>query len=435
MSPFFEKVFRVVIDATDPVRLLERSMEDAAEDLEAKKRFFMLSAGKASRGMAKAVLDRGVLFDQDASGLVVCRHEDHVPEVGDVPVISASHPLPDAHSFAAGRRALDIAKTLGPDDLMLVLLSGGASALLECPLPGWTEKQILETNKTLISSGLPIGQINAVRRRMSAIKGGRLAAAAYPARTIAFLLSDVPGDVISDIGSGPTLPPPSDECFHPDSLSLPEDIVRKLKNPTFQPISHDTGLFQNSASHLIGGPDIALEIAHLYVENAGFETCNLGLLDKDAAELGSDHAQRLLGMADGYLRPRAIISGGEATVSLTSNAGRGGPAKHYLLALVDELSRNGEPSMRERVWAFAADTDGFEGGGDDAGAWFGPDTPLDAEIVSDALEHYDSLSVFSRAGTVFRPGPTGTNVNDLRILLLDPPTRVLGLLRDKSERV
>jgi hydroxypyruvate reductase len=421
------------MSASDPVRVL-RSIYDAAVaaaqpeammrglqlSLDAQ-RTFVLAVGKAAVGMAR--------YGHDAFGCargMIVAPRTIETAAAPYPVFHAAHPTPDRDSVRAGAAALQAASALEAHDTLLMLISGGASALMEVLPPGVTLEDLRALNRDLLRSGLPIGLMNAVRRRASLIKGGRLAATAWPARTVTFALSDVPGDALADIGSGPTTPSldaphAAEEILARAGIEPPPSIAAWMRDPrSLPPSAHDERLARTEA-RLIGSPRLSLEAAAARARAEGFEVLMLGdALVGDAGELGEAHAKVALSVAE-QGRPTAILSGGETTVRVKTG-GRGGRNKMYLLAAAAGCA--GHP----RIWGLAADTDGIDGSENDAGAWFGPSTlaagaahGLDA---SAALDRCDSYGFFGSAGSLIVTGPTGTNVNDLRVLLVvSPPAR------------
>ena len=325
--------------------------------------------------------------------------------------------MPDANSLIAAQEALRVVDGLGPDDLVIALISGGGSAAMCLPLPGLTLEDKQVTNKLLLNSGLDIRTMNAVRRRISGIKGGKLAAAAAPARVVTLAISDIPGDDPNAIASGPTAPDPTHALnlgSVADSLGtrLPERVVELLRTPS---ASVDAG---NAADfHLIATPACALEAAATVARSYGLEPVLLGDdIEGESREVAQDMAR----VARAYDRPTVLLSGGETTVTLSERAGgRGGRNTEFSLSLVCELAGQGG------VWALACDTDGEDGANlGAAGAVIAPDTlarakagGLDPQAMLDA---HDSGSFFAALGDLVTTGPTFTNVNDFRAILILP---------------
>jgi glycerate 2-kinase len=341
-------------------------------------------------------------------------------------LIEASHPVPDDSSAAAAERALALATEAGENDLVLALISGGASALWAAPAAGLTlaDKQAL--TRSLLAAGAPIHDINCVRKHLSRIKGGRLARAAWPARLVTLAISDVPGDAPETIGSGPTVP---DTTFLADAraiiarygLTPPPAILAALDDPANETPKADDPVFAASQYILTAAPKASLEAAAARAASDGFAPVLLGAdLEGEARDVARGHAELAVAAAQSG-RKAAIISGGELTVTIKGK-GRGGPNQEYALALA--LALDGAPG----IYALAADTDGTDGGGgatdDPAGAVVYPDTLARARQHSaDAAEYLaknDSTGFFEMLDDLVVCGPTYTNVNDLRVILVEP---------------
>jgi hydroxypyruvate reductase len=346
--------------------------------------------------------------------VVVTRYEHAVP-TRSIEVIEASHPVPDANSERGARRVLEAVAGLGPDDLVLALISGGASALLELPAPGLTLDDMKRVNRALLACGAPIEEMNAVRKHLSAIKGGRLAAAAAPARVVTLAISDVPGDDPATIGSGPTIPDAStwadvralDARY---GLCLP--LLDGTETPKPGEITPDV--------RMIATPTMALEAAAGVARTHGLTPLILGdALEGESREMGIVMAGMARSVRQGHPLPApcVLLSGGEGTVSIGAGpAGCGGRNTEFLLALA--VSLRGAPG----IWALAGDTDGIDGTEDAAGAMIAPDTlaraagaGLDPKAM---LRGHDSYSLFDAIGDLVKTGPTLTNVNDLRAILI-----------------
>ncbi|WP_417591435.1 glycerate kinase type-2 family protein [Parasphingorhabdus sp.] len=382
-------------------------------------RTYLLSIGKAATQMAAAILDR---LPENVEGLIVTR-QGYV-EPGFAPdnfeIVEASHPVPDSLGAEAAQAALQAADTLGADDLLLVLMSGGASALLPAPADGISLSEKQSVTRALLRSGAPIGEMNMVRKHLSAIKGGRLAARAWPAATHMIAISDIPGDDIGMIGSGPTVAD-SSTCTETLAIAakygieLPPAIKTQLLSGALETPKANDPKMQRSTAELCARPADMCAAAVEAVRAMGYEPIMLGdALEGDALELGRDHAAQALEItANG--RKAALISGGEATVTLRNRDGRGGRCTAYLLACA--LALQGEPD----ICGFAADSDGIDGSEDNAGAFLWPgivDLMGGAEQARALLEQDNSYLAFERAGALLMTGPSGTNVNDLRVLLI-----------------
>ncbi|MEQ7154843.1 glycerate kinase type-2 family protein [Brevundimonas aurifodinae] len=367
----------------------------------------VLAAGKAAAAMAAAIeaAPPGWLLPDQMDGLVV------TPEGHDLPlsrfeVMTAGHPVPDAGSLAAGERMLALASELGDQDVLVALMSGGASALLAAPVRGATLHDEIDLNRRLLRSGLPISQMNAARSRLSRIKGGGLARAASPARVITFVLSDVPDDMPERVGSGPTLSP-SPIALTASTLDILADF------PHQPPVSLAAG-----EVHVVGTAATALAAAARFASDRGVRVHDLGPgVEGEARELARDHARRL-GALRREGRPCLLLSGGEATVTMAHGAswGQGGRNTEYLAALLECVG----PEMD--FWALAADTDGLDGSGPAAGGLLRPDSPGRLRQgrwdPGQALASHDTLPLVASVGQLLMTGPTRTNVNDLRALLV-----------------
>jgi glycerate 2-kinase len=401
-------VFEAAVAAADPARVLARFLPEPP-----KGRIVVVGCGKAAPGMAAAV--EAAWPDVPLTGAVVTRHGQGV-RLSRIEVLEASHPVPDAGSEAAARRMLHLVQGLGPDDLVLALISGGGSALMALPLPGVSFADKQAVNRQLLASGATIHEMNAVRRHLSAIKGGRLAQAAQPARVVTLALSDVPGDDAAVIASGPTVPDPSTwaevrAIAARHGLRLPVDDGPETPKPG--EIAAET--------HLIATPAMALEAAAGVARQWALKPLILGdAIEGEAREVGLVMA----GIAKGARThgtplsgPCLLLSGGETTVTIGAGpAGKGGRNTEFLLALA--LGLGGMPG----AWALAGDTDGVDGTEDAAGAICGPDTLARARAAGidprGLLARHDSYTLFAALGDLVRTGPTGTNVNDLRAVLV-----------------
>jgi glycerate-2-kinase len=377
-------------------------------------RTIVLGAGKASARMAQAFEAE---WPHSCEGLVVTRY-GHAAKTRHVEVVEAAHPVPDEAGRRAAQRILDLATSAGPDDLVVALISGGASALLSLPAPGVTLQDKQEINRALLTSGAPIGEMNRVRKALSAIKGGRLALAAQPARVVTYLISDVPGDDPATIGSGPTIPEVSDPevalgILHAYAISVRPEVLAAIRaNAVLRPAPP-------AEVHMLATPWMALAAAAETARGFGLTPLILGdAIEGEAREV----ARVLAGITASVVahrqpaaRPCVLLSGGETTVTVRGR-GRGGRNAEFLLALA--LALNGTP----RVAAIACDTDGIDGSEDNAGAWF-DDKLLDAarEAKVDLAHHLagnDAYTAFQALDRLVVTGPTLTNVNDFRAILV-----------------
>lgn len=382
-------------------------------------RTLVVGAGKAAAAMARAVEKA---WPGPLSGLVVTRY-GHAVKTERIRVIEASHPVPDAAGRDAAAEILQLVQELSDDDLVLVLMSGGASALLSLPLPGLTLEDKQAVNRDLLRCGAPIDEMNTVRKHLSAIKGGRLAAAAAPAAVHGLLISDVPGDDPSVIGSGPTVADPTTyadarEIVARYGITPPPAVTSALaeaREDTPKPGDPRLAKVRNT---LIARPQQSLEAAAAVARQAGLAVEILGdALEGEARTLGAEHAalarQRCAGGT-----PTVLLSGGETTVTVHGN-GRGGRNVEYLLGLA--LTLDGAPGIA----AIACDTDGIDGTEDNAGAIVMPDTLARTRAAGqDAaarLADNDAYTLFGAVDDLVISGPTLTNVNDFRAILVMPP--------------
>jgi hydroxypyruvate reductase len=357
-------------------------------------------------------------------GLVITRYGHAVP-CHSIKVVEAAHPVPDEAGLAAARQLLPLVHNLTDDDLVLCLISGGGSALMTIPASGITLQDKQTITRELLRSGATIAEINCVRKHLSAIKGGRLAAAAFPARVVTLMVSDVPGDDAAVIASGPTV---ADLTTSSDAVAVLQryqigmspGVAAWLQSPASESIKPGDARLRHTGNQIIATAGTALVAASKVAEAAGFRTAMLGdALEGEARELGREHAQLALRCRqDGAsLRaPCVLVSGGETTVTVRGQ-GRGGRNAEYLLALACELKG------AAGIHAMACDTDGIDGTEDNAGAVIGPDVlararalGLDAET---ALAGNDAYGFFAMLDCLVVTGPTRTNVNDFRALLIE----------------
>ena len=400
-------MFDAGIASADPRHVLARHLPDPPAG-----RTVVVGAGKSAALMAAAL--EAAWPDTPLSGVVVTRYA-HACPTARIEVIEASHPVPDANSERGALRLLEAVRGLSADDLVLVLMSGGASALIERPADGLTLDDLKRVNRALLASGAPIDEMNAVRKHLSAIKGGRLAAAAAPARIVTLAISDVPGDDPATIGSGPTVP---DSSTWDDVRRIAARYALDLPR-TDGPETPKPGQLSPDV-RLIATPSMALAAAADVARAHGLTPLILGdALEGESRDMGTLMAGIARSVRNGHPLPApcVLLSGGEGTVSIgASGAGKGGRNTEFLLALAVAL--RGTPG----IWAIAGDTDGIDGTEDAAGALIGPDTLARARAAGlaplDSLLHHDSYTLFDAIGDLVRTGPTLTNVNDLRAILV-----------------
>jgi len=415
------ELFDAAVAAADPALCLPTRLPEPPRG-----RTVVVGAGKAAAAMARAVEDHWRGDPAKLSGLVVTRYGHGMP-TQRIEVVEAAHPTPDAAGQQAAARILDAVKGLTADDLVLVLLSGGGSALLASPMAGITLEQKRAVTKALLSSGAGIGEINCVRKHLSAIKGGRLALAAAPARVLTLAISDVPGDDLSTIASGPTVPDPTScadalEIVTRYGIELPAAARQALLTGAAETPKTDNAGFLRCESHIIATAQASLAAAAHAARAQGFTPLVLG----DAIEGEAREAARVLAgialsaAAHGVplAAPCVLLSGGETTVTVRGK-GRGGRNAEFLLGLA--LALDGH----SRIHAIACDTDGIDGSEDNAGALVMADTLARAVAAGIDLRarqaENDAYSVFAALGDLVVTGPTRTNVNDFRAILIEAP--------------
>ena len=412
VKALLRRMMTAAIAAADPAMVLARHLPEKPTS-----RCIVIGAGKSAAAMARAL--EKAWPDVELSGIVVTRFGHAVP-TDRISVREASHPVPDAAGLEAARDILQTAKAARKGDLVIALISGGGSALMPMPTPPLTLEEKITVNKLLLKSGLTIDDMNRVRRRLSKIKGGGLAQAASPARLVTLAISDVPGDDPAAVASGPTVPDPSSgddlsqlvDRLGPDlPLTAREILLAKAEKTTDSEVDF----------RMIATPQMSLEAAATVAREAGVTPVLLGdALEGEARELGIAMA----GIAKSVARhaaparaPVVLLSGGETTVSIgDTSSGRGGRNTEFLLSLA--IALNGHPGIH----ALAVDTDGIDGTEDAAGAVIGPDfleraqtKGLDGTVN---LRNHDSYSLFEATGDLIRTGPTLTNVNDFRAVVV-----------------
>jgi hydroxypyruvate reductase len=411
---FLRHLFDTAVAATDPRRVLTPFLPPVPQG-----RLIVVGAGKGSGAMALAADQH---YGATAEGLVVTRDGYRLP-TAHITVVEAAHPVPDARSVAAAQRILELVKTAGPDDVVLCLLSGGASALMCLPVPAisFDEKQAL--NAALLKSGAAIDEINCVRKHLSLIKGGRLAQACGQARVVSLIISDVVGDDLSVIGSGPTVADPSTSAqalavLRKYNIPASDDVTAYLQQPQSETPKH---LSKTVMNKIVIRPRDAFTAAQAAVETAGFACLDLGdRHEGDVAALAQQHADLARSIAAGQhaLKPPCVIlSGGEATVRV-SGAGVGGPNTQFALEFAEALKGHAG------IYGIFCDSDGTDGNGDHAGAIATPDTLADAARLdlnpAQAVQNSDTATFFKALGDLVVSGPTFTNVNDFRAILILP---------------
>ncbi len=414
---FLEKLFYAAVAAADPDKALAAHMPEKP-----KGRTVVVGAGKGAAQMARA-FER--LWDAPLSGVVVTRYGYAVP-CERIDILEAAHPVPDESGLLAAERLMAAVSGLSEDDLVVALICGGGSALLPAPAGDLTLADEIAVNRALLASGAPISAMNAVRKQVSRIKGGRLAALAYPARIVSLVVSDIPGDNPALVASGPTIadaatPAEALEIIGRYALDLPAAVMRHLKDGKHEPPLPSDLRFARNDVKLVASAAIALDAAANAAREVGVETIVLSdAIEGEASEVGRQHAAVVAkiqqrGMA--AKGPILLLSGGETTVTMKGK-GKGGRNSEFLLSFACAISG------QKGISALAADTDGIDGSEDNAGA-FADGTTVSrlANREKDAaefLERNDSWSAFAALDDLFVSGPTGTNVNDFRAILLKP---------------
>jgi hydroxypyruvate reductase len=425
---FLEHLYRVAVERALPLASMGPYLPKPP-----KGRTLVLGAGKAGGSMAQA-LEALWPVDAKLEGLVVTRYH-HIPPRPEglakrIEIVEAAHPVPDEAGLKAAERMLALTQGLTADDLVLCLISGGGSALLTLPAEGLTLADKQRINKQLLESGAHIGEMNCVRKHLSRIKGGRLAAACAPAQVVTLTISDVPGDDPAVIASGPTVP---DATTCADALAIldryrievPAAVRAQLESGALETPKPDDAVFKDHATHLIATPQQSLEAAAAAARAAGIEAHILSdEMEGESREVGKVQGALARAVAlrgAPFAKPCVILSGGETTVTIRPRQpgqakGRGGRAGEFCLGLAGALAG------QKNVWALAADTDGIDGVEDNAGAFVAPDTLARAEAagrkLADHLDRNDAYGYFDAIGDLCVTGPTHTNVNDFRALLV-----------------
>jgi len=408
------RIFLAAVASADPAKVPQHHLPSPP-----KGRCVVVGAGKASAAMAAAL--EAAWPHVDLSGVVVTRYGHAVP-TSRIEIIEASHPVPDDRSAEAAKRILAAVEGLTADDMVIALISGGGSALMVAPAEGMTLADKMAVNRALLASGATISEMNAVRKHLSRIKGGRLALAARPAKVVSLLISDVPGDDPSEIASGPTVADPSDietvrEIVSRYALDLPETVRMVLEKGEETPKAGDI----EEDIRLIAAPSLALQAAADEALKLGLTPLILGdSLEGESKDVGAVMAGIALSVSRKGLPvkgPAVLLSGGETTVTIGKGpAGKGGRNTEFLLSLA--LTLKGA----DGIWAIAGDSDGIDGVEDAAGAMVTPDTLVRIRNAGvdprQSLVNHDSYTAFNAAGDLVVTGPTLTNVNDIRAILI-----------------
>jgi hydroxypyruvate reductase len=417
MNPrnLLEKLFAAAIEAAQPANCIPPHLPQAPRG-----RLIVIGAGKASAEMARVVDER---WRGPLSGLVVTRY-GYAVRCARIEIVEAAHPVPDEAGLAAARRIRDLVTNLAADDTVLCLISGGGSALLALPLAGITLEDKQWVNRELLKSGASISEMNCVRRHLSAIKGGRLAATCHPAKVVTLLISDVPGDHPCDIASGPTVGDPTTcedalAIVRRYGIELPKNVREALESGRGESIKPDDARLKGIETRMIATPQMALERAAQVARDAGFVVHILGdSIEGEARDVGkvmAGIARQVALRNQPFGTPSILLSGGETTVTVRGN-GRGGRNVEFLLSL--GIALDGIAGIH----ALAGDTDGVDGQEEIAGAYLAPDSLQRAWAMGirpkDSLADNDGHGFFGALGDSVVTGPTLTNVNDFRAILI-----------------
>ncbi|WP_299413270.1 glycerate kinase [uncultured Sulfitobacter sp.] len=410
---FLTSLFDAAVQAADAKKALAPFMPARP-----KGRTVVIGAGKGAAQLAAAFED---LWGEPVEGVVVTRY-GYSCATRHIRVLEAAHPVPDAAGLVATQALFDAVADMGPDDLVVALICGGGSALLPCPPEGLTLEDEQAMNEALLASGAPIGVMNAIRKHASGIKGGRLAAAAYPARMVSLIVSDVPGDDPAQVASGPTVPDAvtladARAMIEARGIALPPRVLAAL-DPAPVP---DDPVFARSEVHVVASARLSLEAAAQQAQAAGIPAVILSdAIEGEAEVIGQMHAaiaREVVAQGRPFTAPVVILSGGETTVTLRHKDGRGGRNTAFLLGFAQAIEGV------QGITALAADTDGIDGSEDNAGAFADAGTVAAMRAAGvdpmDAQRRNDAWGAFDAVGTIFKPGPTGTNVNDFRAILIE----------------
>ncbi|ARO29872.1 hydroxypyruvate reductase [Rhizobium sp. NXC14] len=412
---FLKSLFDAAVRAADPLTGIKSHLPEKP-----KGRTVVIGAGKGAAQMARALESA---WAGPIEGLVVTRY-GYGCETRFIEIIEAAHPVPDAAGFAAARRLMETVNRLTEDDLVIALICGGGSALLPAPPEGLTLEDEIALNEMLLASGAPISAMNVVRKHLSTIKGGRLAAATK-ARVISLIVSDIPGDNPAHVASGPTVPDGSTrhealEIIRQYGLQLPQAALDHLNSPKADAPRPDDPIFLRHEHHIIASAGVSLAAAAAEAESQGITPAILSDAiegeSRDVALVHAAIAREVLGRNRPFSKPAVLLSGGETTVTLKAKGGKGGRNGEFTLAMA--LAIDGQ----DGIAVLAADTDGIDGSEDNAGAFADDGTVkrlraagLDPRRL---LDGNDSYSAFKAIGDLFETGPTGTNVNDFRAILI-----------------
>ncbi len=416
---FLKSLFKIAVAKAQPGECVPQYLSK----LDFKERTLVFGAGKASAAMAQAVEQ---YTSASLEGLVITRY-GYAVECQQIKIVEAGHPVPDEQGMRAAASILKTASGLTEKDSVLCLISGGGSSLLSLPAPGLSLEDKKGITSKLLKSGATIHEINCVRKHLSAIKGGRLAVACSPAHLLTLTISDVPFDDLSVIASGPTVADPSTfedalKILTKHDISEPKSVLKYLENADDETPKPGDYRLQNVENFVIATPKQSLQAVSRAVSEAGIKPLILGEnLEGESRDLAKIHAETALQIqknGNPLSPPTVILSGGETSVTV-KGSGRGGPNTEFTLSLLQELRG------QDGIWAIACDTDGIDGTEDNAGAFISPESFKKSEKLgldpSEYLSNNDSYSFFHELGDLVSPGPTMTNVNDFRAVLVLPP--------------
>ena len=415
--PLLTRLFEAAVEAADPLAAIRAHLPARPRG-----RTIVVGAGKAASQMAAAFES---LWDGPLEGAVVARHGP-IAACERIRILQSAHPVPDEAGLAGSAELLRLVQGLTPDDLVVALISGGGSSLLPAPPAGLSLQDEIAVNRALLASGAPISAMNVVRKHVSRIKGSRLAFAAAPAKVVSLIVSDVPGDNPAFVASGPTIPDlstPADALAIVERyrMELPEAVMRHLNSSEAAAPRPDHAAFAGHERHIIASASVSLEAAAAKARQQGIEAVILSdAIEGEAADIGRMHAAIACETAlrnRPFQKPVAILSGGETTVTISGNTyGKGGRNSEFLLSFALDIEDV------DGIHALAADTDGIDGSEDNAGAFADAETVTRVRAAGGDPRHYlarhDAWSAFHASGDLFIPGPTGTNVNDFRAMLI-----------------
>jgi glycerate 2-kinase len=408
-------LFWAAVNAADPAKVMQKFLPEPP-----KGRTIVIGCGKGAAQMAQA-FER--IWSGPVEGAVVTRYGFGAP-CEHIEVLEASHPVPDSAGLAAGKRLVQLVTGLTADDLVIALICGGGSALLPAPADGLSLEDEIALNRELLACGAPISAMNAIRKHVSKIKGGRLAALAHPAQVVSLIVSDIPGDIVSYVASGPTVP---DGNTRQDALkligqyrmNLPDAVMRHIRSDaSAAPLPADP-IFAKNKIHVIASAAVSLQAAADEARQQGVEAVILSdAIEGEAQEVAKVHAAIAREVAlknRPFSKPAVILSGGETTVTLTGK-GKGGRNSEFLLSFARAI--DGVAGIH----ALAADTDGIDGSEDNAGAFADEGTAARMRAAgidpAQSQRNNDAWTAFNAIGDIFHTGPTGTNVNDFRAVLV-----------------